>query len=417
MNAQTPPAEERTTQVVGKGEVPFALNEMIYSRTDTRGVILGANDVFQRVGGYEWDRLVGAPHKLIRHPDMPKGIFFHIWDEIKSGKPAGAYVKNRNEDGRFYWTFAVISPLGEDYVSVRIKPSTDLRGDVEDLYKDLVQKEAEGLKPEASRDLFVEMLRDKGFDSYAHFQSEAISREFRAMTAGTGKTLDGQVERFAKMMEALDLIRQETTEMMEGFDSIRTIPMNMRILASRLESAGGPISAISVNYGSMSDEMAAWVREFVIGDDSQFARISNSIWAGMFLRCTTEMQSQMAESLTKAEIDLGPCSRDVEIEKLSDLVASMSQTSLESIKQVEIEAAQLTRNVQDMKRYITGLSSTRMMCKIESATLPKSGETLVGIVSQLDSAQDGIEKRLSRISELNAAIQSNTSMLKAVNSQ
>jgi aerotaxis receptor len=67
-----------------------------------------------------------------------------------------------------------------------------------------------------------------------------------------------------------------------------------------------------------------------------------------------------------------------------------------------------------MKRYVTGLSSTRMMCKIENAALANSGEALAGVVEQLDACQNEIEARLSRIVELNAVIQSNTSMLRTL---
>lgn len=86
----------------------------------------------------------------------------------------------------------------------------------------------------------------------------------------------------------------------------------------------------------------------------------------------------------------------------------------EALKVVESEATRLGRSVLDMKRYVTGLSSTRMMCKIESAALNGSGDSLSGIVDQLDAGQDEIEARLARIVELNTIIQSNTAMLRAV---
>ncbi|SNS81904.1 hypothetical protein [Antarctobacter heliothermus] len=85
-----------------------------------------------------------------------------------------------------------------------------------------------------------------------------------------------------------------------------------------------------------------------------------------------------------------------------------------TLDRVESEAKRFARSVLDMKRYVTGLSSTRMMCKIESASLSGSGTALTGIVEQLDECQREIEQRLARMVELNAVIQSNTGMLRSM---
>ena len=88
--------------------------------------------------------------------------------------------------------------------------------------------------------------------------------------------------------------------------------------------------------------------------------------------------------------------------------------TIASLQNVELEARRFSRSVLDMKRYVTGLSSTRMMCKIESASLAESGTELAGIVDQLDDGQNEIEARLARIVELNAIIQGSTAMLRSL---
>ena len=75
-------------------EVPFTLDELFFSRTNPRGVILFGNSVFQRVSLYPWDELIKKPHNVIRHPDMPRAVFWLLWEAIKKGEPIGAYVKN-----------------------------------------------------------------------------------------------------------------------------------------------------------------------------------------------------------------------------------------------------------------------------------------------------------------------------------
>ena len=84
------------------GEASFAFEELFYSRTDPRGVIRSGNDVFQRISGFEWPELIGAPHRIVRHPDTPRAVFRILWDAIQKGNPMGAYVKNRTKSGEFY---------------------------------------------------------------------------------------------------------------------------------------------------------------------------------------------------------------------------------------------------------------------------------------------------------------------------
>ena len=104
------PSERREEPRPTKGEAPFGLGEVFFSRTDQRGVIKTGNYVFKRVSNYEWEELIGAPHKIIRHPDMPKAVFWLLWDAIAKGKPVGAYVKNRAKDGLHYWVYACVVP-------------------------------------------------------------------------------------------------------------------------------------------------------------------------------------------------------------------------------------------------------------------------------------------------------------------
>ncbi len=91
-------------------EVTFGTEEIIVSKTDKSGRITYANDVFLRVAGYREDEVLGQPHSLIRHPDMPRCVFKVLWDTIESGKEIFAYVVNRTKTGDHYWVFAHVTP-------------------------------------------------------------------------------------------------------------------------------------------------------------------------------------------------------------------------------------------------------------------------------------------------------------------
>ncbi len=91
-------------------ERTFGEDEILVSKTDTKGVIRYANGVFLRVSAYPEAELLGQPHNLVRHPDMPRSIFRAMWDTIEAGDEIFAYVVNLAADGAHYWVYAHVTP-------------------------------------------------------------------------------------------------------------------------------------------------------------------------------------------------------------------------------------------------------------------------------------------------------------------
>jgi PAS domain S-box-containing protein len=91
-------------------EVLFDKDTFIVSKTDMKGRITYANRIFCEVAGYTERELIGQPHSLIRHPDMPRCVFKLLWDTIQEGREVFAYVKNMARSGDYYWVFAHVTP-------------------------------------------------------------------------------------------------------------------------------------------------------------------------------------------------------------------------------------------------------------------------------------------------------------------
>ena len=109
-------------------EIAFPQGRLIVSRTNLQGVITHANDAFVELSGWSREELIGAPHHILRHPDMPKAAFLGLWDTLKQVKKWHGYVKNLRKDGAYYWVYATAVPNVRDgevvgYTSVRRKPS------------------------------------------------------------------------------------------------------------------------------------------------------------------------------------------------------------------------------------------------------------------------------------------------------
>ena len=166
-----------TTTPTGR-EVTFAEHEIIVSKTDPAGVITYANDVFLRVAGYREKEVLGQPHNLIRHPDMPRCVFWLLWDTIKANREIFAYVVNMARNGDHYWVFAHVTPSYDlegrltGYHSNRRVAYADALPAVRDLYARLRQEELRHSVPskavEAGRALLTEVLAGAGMD-YSRF--------------------------------------------------------------------------------------------------------------------------------------------------------------------------------------------------------------------------------------------------------
>lgn len=91
-------------------EVFFHEDDIIVSKTDLKGRITYANQTFCQTCGYTEAELLGQPHSIIRHPDMPRAVFKLLWDTIFEGREIFAYVKNMAKTGDYYWVFAHVTP-------------------------------------------------------------------------------------------------------------------------------------------------------------------------------------------------------------------------------------------------------------------------------------------------------------------
>jgi len=115
--------------------------DFLVSQTDSKGKILFANEDFCKIAGYTLEELIGQPHSIVRHSDMPKAAFKDLWDTVKRGKVWNGYVKNKTKNGGYYWVFATVYPNiacgdGEGgYMSCRRKPSPTEIQKAEALYK------------------------------------------------------------------------------------------------------------------------------------------------------------------------------------------------------------------------------------------------------------------------------------------
>lgn len=124
-----------------ENELP--IDYLFVSETDEKGIITYANDYFSKISGWEGDTLIGKPHNIIRHPDVPKIAFQDLWNTIQQDKWWDGFVKNKKKDGRYYWVHAIVFPIilkngKKGYKSRRRQATQEEIIDAEELYKSLI---------------------------------------------------------------------------------------------------------------------------------------------------------------------------------------------------------------------------------------------------------------------------------------
>ena len=149
-------------------------DDFIVSKTDLKGRITYVNKIFMQMADYNEDELIGKPHNIIRHPDMPRAVFKLLWDRVQNKEEIFAYVKNKTKHGDDYWVFANVTPSLDSngniigYYSVRRKPLASALEIIKGLYAKMLEVEKTG-GIEASTKVLTDALNENGGVSYDEF--------------------------------------------------------------------------------------------------------------------------------------------------------------------------------------------------------------------------------------------------------
>lgn len=274
-------------------ERPFGIGELFFSATDPKGRILLGNPVFHRVSGYDRDELIGRPHNIVRHADMPRVVFRLLWDTLGAGQPIAAYVKNQAKDGAYYWVLASVVPSPNGFVSVRLKPSTVWFEAAQGIYEELRELEARceaaGMSRTAAMDASAarlgELLNGAGFADYDAFMRVILPAEISARKAqlGHGETasaaaraaagggirlatsacqaLGAQLDRVFANVDAYaelnERLTSKTAFLLDLANQVTTFSLNAVLAASRLVSPGGPLAVVAQELRAQGDETAS----------------------------------------------------------------------------------------------------------------------------------------------------------------
>ena len=298
------PAEP--TEPAAGDEHTYAADELFFSTTDAAGRIRRANSIFMRLSGYPRGALVGRAHNVVRHPDMPAGLFRSVWEDIAAGAAASAYITNRSSDGGRYRVFATIVPSGNGFLSVRTLPMrTGLRDTVEAVYARVRQVEAASAASGSSRRevaaagqaALLEELRALGYRDSVDFTRRTLPDEVAALVAAgvdiPKRDGDGPV---ARVLAEMNGVEASTADLVALLDECS----RMVALLGRRSAEIGALSARLKRLRSCLREAAADAERLGSGRGREAGDVAERYREvdGLVLECVEQLRplaGQVAE--------------------------------------------------------------------------------------------------------------------------
>lgn len=378
----------------------FKIDELFFSRTDNRGVIEAFNSVFSRISEHADDALRGAPHKVIRHSDMPKAVFWLIWDTLKAGKPITGYVKNRAKSGRYYWVYAVIAPVDGGFLSVRMKPTSPMLATVAELYKKILRLEREnGLSPEKSAAVLLQEIQSMGFDDYMDFQAHALVTEFQARENALGRTPFNALTNAIRVAEAermiCDKIASITDELAQGAIYI----LNMKLQAGKLGRDRAAIDAISNNYDLILGDIKSGITRLKsIMSDASTSNFS-SRKESQILLCASSIMAEVVQNFDQGDEPMTTEERERESAYLRNLHAAFSNKSTASVSAMMDECRQVLGRMDSLRQTLLGLSAVRVSLRVETNRLGERARGLDSLISEIDHSHQRVQNDLEQVFE------------------
>jgi hypothetical protein len=408
----------------------FDIKELFFSTTDLNGKLTSWNNVFENVAAYEGNFLINKPHSIVRHPDMPKGVFQLLWDLLEDGQTVGAYVKNLAADGRYYWVYALALPINNGYLSIRLKPTSKFFDIIYDYYPKLLEFEKQqlenGVRPaevaKISKIKLLEDLKSLGFDNYRSFMqatlpSEIFNREKEYnfvdtidLSKGPSSTLYGQTLKFALDLEVIYKVLSKSSELSKKIDSnfketsnlaleIKRGALNATIEATKLGQQGDALYVLADYLGINGRKT---IEDLNSAEDACQKSLS-SVDEVLLVLCIAKLQTEMLVSFLKETTSKDKEESTLEtktimtVDRTKILLDSFSQGVIKMVQQyghLESVFKTVTDTLNDLKRLFLSLKIAHVSARTVSSRIDNAarfGQVFDEVCSVVDHGRGALD--------------------------
>ncbi|WP_109476590.1 PAS domain-containing methyl-accepting chemotaxis protein [Paraburkholderia sp. C35] len=367
----------RNNQPVTQNEYDYPSSQMLVSATDLKGRIQYCNPAFIAVSGFTRDELIGQPHNLIRHPDMPAEAFADMWTTIRSGRPWSALVKNRRKNGDHYWVRASVTPVVENgtpvgYLSVRVKPSRDEVRAADAFYAKLRAGAVRGMR---------------------------LQRGVIVRTGLVGK-LHGVMRLPVAVRATIGYMVAPVALLAAGLAAWGgTPPLPFWIAFGVTAAASGAASQLlSRHLGQPVDAMASFATRMAAGDLTVDLAIARHDDLGDVLQALNQLKANLAAIVFDVRAQIGG---------MLDAAHEISMGNLDLARRTEMQAASLEETAATMEQLTTTVqanadATVRALDLVKDAQA--AAETGGKVALQVEQTMAGITEASKRIADITGVI-------------
>ena len=434
----------------------FKIDEMFFSTTDPKGIIRSGNEVFARVSGHEMKDLLGQPHNLIRHPDMPRVVFRLLWASLHANMPIAALVKNLAKDGRYYWVVALITPVPGGYLSVRFKPSSPISTKLQEIYARMRAAEVShgdaGVEGRAGMDaaeliLGVELGR-LGFADYASFMWKFLHEEIKSRDALTGGVkanaavttpvgaseavallgdihegaaqayvrIDSLYQRLDELTMLHDQLAAKSASVFDHTLNIRFVALSTTIKAAKLGDEGRGLGVIAQYLGDASSRTSGEVQKLAghIADVS--AELHTVIFNLAGARLQLEMMLFFGRELLQAELagrvhdESAAVPRQAMIAGLQLAFHATMVRAVDFLTMLGKHLNGLNAAAHELSRTILTLRVAQLGGKVEASRI-RDDDSIMALLSEIHVQIEATDRELKELDEINGRF---SSLIRAV---
>ena len=363
-------------------EYVFPKGQTLVSTTDLKGRILYCNPMFIEVSGYSRDELLGQPHNIVRHPDMPEEAYRDMWQTIASGVPWSAAVKNRRKDGSFYWVMANVTPL--------------MQGDQPSGFMS-VRTEARREQIEAAEKLYAQMRAEKEAGALVHTLQQARVVK-NTLSARVGRLL--QPGLMAKLVLCTLLLV---------------------LCAWGAASLGG--QTLSLGAGAawlgvvvLAVGMAIYLHNVTVAPLLQMLRWANRMAAGdltqTFDSTRADTMGQLQKALAQLNVNLLSIVRDArqESEHMQVSTREIAQGNQELSSRTEAQASNLEQTAASMEQITGTVKQTADSARQATVLATQATE----VAERSSHAVDGVAVTMKQIQTASGRISEITQLIDSI---
>ncbi|WP_283177421.1 hypothetical protein [Gemmobacter sp. 24YEA27] len=230
------------------------------------------------------------------------------------------------------------------------------------------------------------------------------------------RSVDRSTETLASLLNLLVETLSEQARLVSQFSDLVLLPVNMRLVAARLEPQGGPISQISVNYKNSSEEISRRLAEFVSGKGNLCGQMASAVRRSLILAGTSRLQGELVEIYNtgeRVEREKDGEERRVEGKVLEGVIRDSRSSAQVSLKEAGKLAGILNEASMDLRRMILGLDTIRILARVESRKTQNSQTALTATIDRIDEVQASVSESLKALMDRSAAIDQALTLLRA----